>query len=61
MRSATSTPRFRVISALAAVWLALLPPPRRLRSPAMAEDKTRLVTGLEGDRAARSDPTERCT
>lgn len=56
MNASTSTPRFRVISALVTVGLAVLAASATTASPAMAETKTRLVTGLEGGSGSTVGP-----
>jgi sugar lactone lactonase YvrE len=56
MSSSTSTPRLRVIAALAAVWLAVLAASATTALPATAATKTRLVTGLEGGSGSTVGP-----
>ena len=56
MRSATSTTRSRVISALATVVLSVVMVSGAIALPAVAANKTRLVTGLAGGSGSTVGP-----
>ena len=56
MSSSTSTPRARVVSALATVCLAILAASATTASPAMAATTTPLVTGLAGGSGSTVGP-----